>query len=106
MLLLERLGGDRGLAPLLDALARSGDLDRALREAHQLTLDQFEQQWHRDLRDRFGWLALAGSFGALWTVVLVVVGGLWIRRRRRDAVRREALEIGWPAPEEEPGPSA
>ncbi|HXV86326.1 MAG TPA: hypothetical protein VD793_06490 [Gemmatimonadales bacterium] len=106
VMLLERLGGERGLGPLLDALRRDGDLDQALRQVHQMSLDQFEQRWRRDLRRRFGWLALVGSFAGLWAMVLAVVGALWWRRRRRDAVRRAALEIGWPAPVDEPGASA
>ena len=106
VLLLERLGGKRGLTPLLAALASTGDLDRALRQAHQLSLDQFERRWQEDLRRRFGWLALAGSFTALWAMVLGVVGGLWLRRRRRYAARRAALEVGWPMPADEPEASA
>jgi len=106
VLLLERMGGERGLAPLLAALAATGDLDQALRQTHGVSLDQFERRWREDLRRRFGWLALAGSFTALWTAVLAVVGSVWLRRRRRDAVRRAALEIGWPVPADEPGASA
>jgi hypothetical protein len=106
VLLLERMGGERGLQPLFAALAATGDLDRALRQANQVSLDQFERRWREDLRGRFGWLALAGSFTALWAVVLALAGGLWLHRRRRLAERRAALEIGWPAPPDETGTSA
>ncbi|MBI3981811.1 MAG: hypothetical protein HY337_02790 [Gemmatimonadetes bacterium] len=95
VLLLERLGGERGLAPLMTALAATGDLDRALRASYQLSLEQFERRWHEDLRARYGWVSLLGSVGALWAVVLLTVGGLWYRRRRRDAARRKALDDGW-----------
>jgi MYXO-CTERM domain-containing protein len=95
VLLLERLGGERGLAPLVQSLAVTGDLDRALRATYQLSLDQFELRWHQDLRARYGWITLLGSVSGLWAVVLVLVGGLWVRRRRRDAERRKALDDGW-----------
>jgi hypothetical protein len=95
VLYLERLGGERGLAPFLASLAADPDLDRALRSTYGLTLAQFETAWRRDLRGRYGWVLLLASFAALWVVVLLVVGTAWRYRRRRDRVRRAALDQGW-----------
>ena len=95
VLLLERLGGDRGLTPLLGALAVTRDFDRALRQTYGMSLDQFEGQWHRELRARYGWLLVVTSFSVFWSVVAGVLVTLWARRRRRDRVRRDALDEGW-----------
>ena len=106
VLYLERLGGERGLAPLFANLAADPDLDRAMRSTYRLTLDQFETAWRRDLKGRYGWLLVFTSFTALWVVVLLVVGLAWRYRRRRDRVRREALNEGWVVPPDAEGPSA
>jgi hypothetical protein len=106
VLYLERLGGARGLGPLLSNLAAEPDLDRALRATYGLTLVQFEAAWRRDLKGRYGWLLLFASFGLLWLVVFLVVGVAWFYRRRRDRVRRSALDEGWviPTDSDEPNP--
>lgn len=101
VLLLQRIGGERGLGPLIAALRETGDLDRALRVAHATSTSAFEDLWRRDLRRRYGWLTLAGSLGLFW---IAVAGGLalaTIWRRRRDRTRRLALNEGWTIPPEE-----
>ena len=95
VLFLERLGGERGLEPLMQALKSTGDLDRALRRSYGLTLDQFEGRWHQELKSRYGWLLLATSFSVFWSVTAAVLLALWARRRRRDRLRRAALDEGW-----------
>jgi Peptidase MA superfamily len=95
VLLLQRMGGDRGLAPIVAALAAEGDMDRALRRAHGLTLDQFEEGWRRDLKKRYGWVLLGTSFVILWSVVALLVVVVWARRRHSNRIRKEALDVGW-----------
>ena len=95
VLFLERLGGDRGLEPLVRSLEGTSDFDRALRQTYGMSLDQFEERWRRELRGRYGWLLVATSFSAFWSVVAVVLLALWARRRRRDRARRAALDQGW-----------
>jgi len=101
VLLLERLGGERGLEPLLANLAEIQDLDRALRATHQLTLGQFEVLWQRDLRKRYGWVLFFGSLTVFWTCLAIVLLSLWGVRRRRDGERRAALDQGWVVPSDE-----
>ncbi len=101
---LERLGGDRGLEPLLTTLASTSDFDLALRATHQLTLGQFETLWRDDLRKRYGWLLLITSLSAFWGFVALLLVALWTRRRRRDRLRREALDDGWVVPADEWNP--
>lgn len=95
VLLLHRLGGPRGLEPLIVNLGRTGDFDQGLRATYGMSLGQFEDRWRRDLRGRYGWLLVGTSFAVLWLVVLGVVGSLWLARRRRERARREALDEGW-----------
>jgi hypothetical protein len=100
VLYLERLGGDRGLEPLLANLAAAPDFETAVRRTHQVSLDGLEAAWQRDLRRRYGWLLLLTSFTMFWSVVGLTVGIVWWRRRRRDRVRRAALDVGWEVPQE------
>jgi hypothetical protein len=106
VLVLERLGGQRGLEPLLVQLSKSADFDLALRSTYQLTLGQFETLWARDLRKRYGWLLFFTSFTVFWAFVTLLLLALWSRRRIRDRGRREALEEGWVIPEDEGNPPA
>lgn len=101
VLLLQRLGGERGVGPLIAALRETGDFDRALRVTHATNLSTFEQMWRTDLRRRYGWLTLVGSLGLFW---IAVAGGLALAtvwRRRRDRARRLALDEGWVIPPDE-----
>ncbi len=106
VLFLERLGGERGLEPLMQALKSTGDLDRALRRSYGLTLDQFEGLWLRELKSRYGWLLLATSFSAFWSVTAAGLVPLWARRRRRDRLRRAALDEGWVVVDEGDAPAS
>jgi hypothetical protein len=95
VLYLERMGGDRGLGPLIAALGETADFDRALRTTYGISLGQFEDLWTKDLRNRYGWLLLIGSFSAFWSVAGALLVVLWVWRRRRDRGRRAALDEGW-----------
>jgi len=105
VLYLERLGGARGLAPLLGNLAAQPDLDQALRITYGMTLVQFEAAWRGDLKGRYGWLLLFASFALLWVLVFLIVGVAWYYRRRRDRSRRSALDEGWVIPPDSDGPN-
>ncbi|MFQ5703084.1 MAG: peptidase MA family metallohydrolase [Gemmatimonadales bacterium] len=100
VLLLERLGGKRGLAPLIENLGETRDLDRALRVTNQMTLGQFEALWQRDLHKRYGWALVFGSMGIFWAVVGLALASLWGWRRRRYHQRRLDLDEGWAVPGE------
>lgn len=95
VLLLNRLGGPRGLEPLIASLSAGQELDSALRATYGMTLVQFGELWQRDLRSRYGWLVLGASLGVVWALVLVVVGSFWWLRRGRYQARRKALDEGW-----------
>jgi hypothetical protein len=105
VLYLRRLGGEEGLRPILRALEAGPGIDGALRNAHAITLDQFETLWQRDLRKRYGWILFLTSFSVFWSVVGGGVLVIWARRRKRNRARREALDVGWTVSTEEPPPS-
>ena len=97
---LERLGGREGLTALLAALGDTRDFDRAMRRTHLMTVDQLETAWRADTARRYGWLRVVTSLGLFWALTSVAVGVIWWRRRRRDRVRRAALDEGWELPVE------
>jgi len=104
--LLERLGGERGLEPLITNMGDAPNLDEALRSTYQITLGQFEVMWRRDLRKRYGWLLIFSSVTLFWAFVGLLLVVLWARRRQRDRERRAALEDGWIVPEDQWNPNA
>lgn len=105
VLLLERMGGDRGLGPLITTMTSQPDFDAALRQTYAVSLGQFEERWHKELRTRYGWLMFATSFSVFWTTVGGAVLVVWLRRRRRDRTRRAALDDGWVVDIGSPPPS-
>jgi hypothetical protein len=95
VLLLNRLGGPRGLEPLIANLSSGVDFDSALRITYGMTLEQFETRWREDLRGRYGWLVLGTSVAVLWVVALAMAGTFWALRRGRYREKRRALDEGW-----------
>ncbi len=95
VLLLNRLGGSRGLRPLIANLSAGEDFDGALRITYGMSLGQFEKLWREDLRGRYGWLLLGTSVAVLWVAVLGVVGTVWMLRRGRYREKKKALDVGW-----------
>ena len=100
VLLLQRWGQDRGLAPLIDALATAPTFDAAVRATYHVTEGDFETRWERDLDSRYGLLLWAESVGLFWTVLAVLLVLVVRARRRRDAERRARLDEGWVVPED------
>lgn len=88
---LAALGGAQGLGPLFEAWRESGDLDAALRARHGVTLVGFEARWRARVRRQYGALALATDLSLLVTVVAVLFGPVWWRRRRRSQLALERL---------------
>lgn len=97
-------GGDgRGLAPLIEHLARDATFETALRDTYHMTEGDFEIRWQRDVATRYGWLGWAGAVGLFWAVLAIVLLWLVRVRRRRERVRRALLDEGWTvSPEDDP----
>jgi hypothetical protein len=98
VLLLDRWGG---LDRLIDNLAREPTFDAALRATYHMTEGDFEGRWQRDLAVHYGWLSWAGAAGLFWAATGLLMLWLVRRRRRRDRVRRAALDEGWTVPAED-----
>lgn len=102
VLLLQRWGGRRGLAPLLQAVPGAASFDAALRATYHVTEGDFEERWQADLRRRYGWLSWAAAAGVFWGVAALLAAWLVWRRRRTQGPRRAALdapgELGDDAP--------
>lgn len=101
VLLLQRWGQERGLAPLIAALATAPSFDDALRTTYHVTEGDFETRWERDLASRYGLLSWAEAVGLFWTLLAVLLVVLVRARRRRDAERRARLDEDWVVPDAE-----
>lgn len=82
------------LEPMLQRLVAGMPFDEAVRATTGLSTSRFDEAWHRDVRSRYNWLIWLATGGA-WLIVTLLLGWAAAWRRRRDAPRREALNIGW-----------
>jgi len=92
------------LDPLLSGLKAGEDFDQAVLRTTGLTVPRFEEQWQQTIRKRYNlgaWVVAGGG----WLILAVVVAGLARVRRRRDRVRRAALDEGWEVSPEDAGGS-
>ena len=85
------LDRERGLALFLVYWRESSSLDLALRRAYGVTEEEFEARWKSATRRRYGGLALLADVSLAVLFLLLLVGPLWIGRRRRDRRRLTAL---------------
>lgn len=92
VLLLQRWGGDRGLAPLLANLPHAESFDAAVRETYHITEGDFELRWQKDVGSRYGWLTWLGAMGFFWLAIGALLVALVLLRRKRDQRKRAALE--------------
>jgi len=92
VLLLERWGGERGLAPLLANLPQAESFDAALRTTYHVTEGDFELRWQRDVGSRYGWLSWLAAMGFFWLAIGALLVALVALRRKRDRRKRAALE--------------
>jgi len=92
VLLLERWGGERGLAPLMANLPQAESFDAALRATYHVTEGDFEQRWQRDVASRYGWLSWLAAMGFFWLAIGAVLAALLGLRRRRDQAKRQLLD--------------
>lgn len=76
--------GERGLTILLERWHTSHNFEAALASTYGLSIDQLEAHWRKDVKHRYGWLAVITQTGAAATIIAVGVIGLYVIRRRRD----------------------
>jgi len=97
---LARRNPSGSLTPLLGRLRKGEDFEKAVLATTGLTLERFELEWRRTLRQRYNlaaWLLAGGGWGILALVVWILLR----RRRAADRPRRAALDEGWEIPPED-----
>lgn len=80
---LVEASGIRGLRILLDGIRETESFERAFRRTYGATVAQFEEDWRKHVKERYGWLLVLSHSAVFWlaaSVLLVVL--FWIRRRR------------------------
>jgi hypothetical protein len=88
---LAERNGPEGFDALIRAWKREGTLDRAIRSTYGMTMGQFEEEWARGVRRRYGWLLLGAQTGAFWAFGAVLLVFLFARRRQRDRAKLEEM---------------
>jgi len=87
---LIRESGERGLRLFLEAWREEGSFSDAFRGIYGVTLGQFEEDWKRYVKRRYGWLFVLSHSTVFWlTLTLVLLVLVRIRRGRdREAMAR------------------
>ncbi len=93
---LVRSSGVAGLELFLARWHSGRNMDQALAATYGMSVDQLETYWRRDVRKRYGWLAVltqSAVFMAGASLVLIV---LFAIRRRRDRRKLAVLKASEP----------
>lgn len=85
------LGGEAGLAGLMQALREGDSPDAALRRVYGVTEEQFARRWRTTVMDRYGWLYLLTRAALFWLLITVFVFVVGVRRFRRDRRRLQEM---------------
>jgi hypothetical protein len=88
---LASISPDKGLTLLFSHWKSEESFERALRRAHGMTTTQFEERFRGRVRRQYGALALAADVTVLSVFLVVLLGPLWYRRRKRQRARLDAL---------------
>jgi hypothetical protein len=82
--------GERGLRIFLEAWKEGGSFPEALRRVYGVTPDQFEEDWKKYVRRKYGWLFVLSHSSVFWlTLTLALLFMVRIRRGRdREAMAR------------------
>jgi hypothetical protein len=81
-------GGERGLEIFLERWRDDRSFESAFRETFGVTSNQFEEDWKRHVRDRYGWLFVVSRSSVFWMLLALV---LLFMVRGREARNREKL---------------
>lgn len=94
-LLLEP-AGERGLELFFMRWREVRSFDEALRTTFGVTPGQFEEDWKRHVRSRYGWLLVLSHSSVFWLIlalVLVLMARVRRRRNREKLARLRASEL-------------
>jgi hypothetical protein len=88
---LDALGGERGLANLLQYWKETGSFEKAVRSAYGMTGEAFEKHWQARTRQRYGALSFVTNVSVAVGLFSLVLVPLFILRRQRDRRKLEAM---------------
>lgn len=84
-------GGEDGLRIFLDRWREQRSFDAAFRETFGLTVGQFEEDWRRHVKDRYGWLFVLSHSSVFWLFLALVL--LFMVRGRRAYNRQKLARL-------------
>ncbi len=85
----------RGLEVLLTRWKESGSFERAFRSTYGVTTAQFEEDWRRYVKDRYGWVFVLSHSAVFWmflSLALAAMVGVRRRAKRERLARLRALD--------------
>lgn len=89
---LAQMDPRHGLTLVLNYWRTTGSFDRALRQAHGMTVADFERRWRQRTRRQYGALALVSNVTMAGLLLLFILAPLYVARRRRDRRRLERMK--------------
>jgi hypothetical protein len=84
-------GGERGLSIFLQRWRRDRSFEGSFRETFGVTTGQFEEDWRKQVRDRYGWLFVLSHSSIFWMVLALVL--LWMVRVRQRYNREKLARL-------------
>jgi hypothetical protein len=87
-------GGERGLAIFLERWRSSRSFDDAFRRTFGLAPGQFEEDWKRHVRSRYGWLFVLSHSAIFWLLLALVLLFMVHSRRVRNREKLARLRAG------------
>lgn len=88
---MQALDPANGLRNFFAEWKRSGSFEVGLRQAYGMTGVQFDRHWQSKTRQRYGALAFVANLSLIAGIFGVLLGPLFVMRRRRDRRRLEAM---------------
>lgn len=86
-----RRGGERGMELFFRNWREEGTFEGAMRVTFGLTVGQFEDEWRKDVKSRYGWLLALSNLGVVWLAAALLALAMWIPRRRRNRLRMDEM---------------
>ena len=80
--------GERGLALFLERWTRDRSFEHALRNTFGVTSGQFEEDWRRHVKDRYGWVFVLSHSALFWMLLALL---LLLMMRTRQSRGREHM---------------
>jgi hypothetical protein len=86
--------GERGLGLFLARWRDGGSFDGALRATFGVTSAQFEEDWRRHVKKRYGWLFVVSRSAVFWMLLALVLLFMARSRQQRNRGRMARLRAG------------